>query len=101
MMSAPNAMSGRSGAEARAEAFDRVGARMPALHALQDHVVAGLKRQMQMRHQPLLLGEISVEQVLVASIASIDDSRSRGRSGTSAGSRDQLPELRLARQVAP
>ena len=31
---------------------NRVGAQMPALHALEDHVVAGLQRQMQMRHQP-------------------------------------------------
>ena len=39
-----------------------VGARMPALHALEDQVVAGLQRQMQMRHQPRLIGE-RVEQV--------------------------------------
>ena len=31
-----------------------IGARMPPLHALEDHVVAGLQRQMQMRHQPRL-----------------------------------------------
>ena len=41
---------------------DGVGARMAALHALEDHVVAGLQRQMQMRHQPRLVGE-RVEQV--------------------------------------
>ncbi len=36
---------------------DGVGAAVPALHALQDHVVARLQREMQMRHQPLLLGD--------------------------------------------
>ena len=39
-------------------------ARMPALHALEDEVVARLQRQMQMRHQPLFLGE-RVEQIAV------------------------------------
>ncbi len=53
MMSAPKTMSGRSCPRFRAEA-DGVVAQMPALHALQNHVVAGLKRQMQMRHQPAL-----------------------------------------------
>src|SRR5579863_480471 len=40
---------------------DRVPSRMPAFHALQDHVVARLQRQMEMRHQPLLLGDGSNE----------------------------------------
>ena len=39
---------------------DRVGARMPPLHALQDQVVACLQRQMQMRHQPRLLGDRAI-----------------------------------------
>ena len=43
---------------------DGVGARMPPLHALEDQVVAGLQRQMQMRHQPRLVGE-RVEQIAV------------------------------------
>ena len=43
---------------------DRLVAQMPALHALQDHVVAGLQRQMQMRHQPRLGGD-GVEQIVV------------------------------------
>ncbi len=30
---------------------------MTALHALEDHVVAGLRREMEMRHQPRLLGD--------------------------------------------
>ncbi len=47
----------------RAE-FDRVLPRMPALHPLQNHVVAGLQRQMQMRHQPLIFGD-DVEQIAI------------------------------------
>ena len=35
---------------------------MAALHALQDQIVAGLQRQMQMRHQPRLAGK-RVEQI--------------------------------------
>ena len=54
--SAPNTMSGRS-RRTSAQNADRVGAQVPPLHALQDHVVAGLQRQMQMRHQPRLLGD--------------------------------------------
>ncbi len=34
-----------------------VGAEVPPLHPLQDHVVAGLQRQVEMRHQPLFLGD--------------------------------------------
>ena len=34
--------------------IDHIVARMPALHALQDHVVARLQRQVQVRHQPRL-----------------------------------------------
>jgi hypothetical protein len=34
-----------------------LSARMAALHALQDHVVAGLNREMEMRHQPFLLSD--------------------------------------------
>ena len=41
---------------------DGVGARVAALHALEDHVVAGLQRQMQMRHQPGVVGQ-RVEQI--------------------------------------
>ena len=43
---------------------DRVGAQVPPLHALEDEIVAGLQRQMQMRHQPRVVGE-GVEQVAV------------------------------------
>ena len=61
MMSAPNTMSGRSRRTCSVER-DRVGARMAALHALEDQVVAVLQREMQMRHQPRLVGD-RVEQV--------------------------------------
>ena len=37
---------------------------MPPLHALQDHVVAGLQRQMQVRHKPVFGGQ-RLEQVVV------------------------------------
>jgi hypothetical protein len=40
---------------------DGVGAGMPPLHALEDQIVAGLQGQMQMRHQPWLLGNGSQE----------------------------------------
>jgi hypothetical protein len=43
---------------------DRVGAAVPSLHALEDQVVAGLQRQMEMRHQPRLAGD-QLEQRLV------------------------------------
>ena len=43
---------------------DRIGAQMAPLHALEDEIVAGLQRQMQMRHQPRVVGE-RVEQVTV------------------------------------
>ena len=61
MMSPPNATSGRSRRTSVAEG-DGVGARVAALHALEDHVVAGLQRQMQMRHQPRVVGE-RIEQI--------------------------------------
>ena len=44
--------------------FDRVVSQMPPLHSLQDRMVAGLKRQVQMRHQPFVGGD-DVEQVAV------------------------------------
>ena len=47
----------------RAE-INRVAARVPPLHPLEDQVVAGLQRQMQVRHQPFLAGD-RVEQVAV------------------------------------
>ena len=40
------------------------GTQMTALHALQDHVITGLQRQMQMRHQPLIRSK-RVEQIRV------------------------------------
>ena len=38
----------------RSTVRDRLGAAVAALHALQDHVVAGLKRKVEVRHQPRL-----------------------------------------------
>ena len=43
---------------------DRVGAAVAALHPLEDHVVARLERQMEMRHQARLAGD-QLEQGLV------------------------------------
>ena len=42
----------------------RIGAAVAALHALQDHVVAGLQAEMQMRHQPRLGLDQSQEVVV-------------------------------------
>ena len=42
----------------------RIGAAVAALHALEDHVVAGLERQMEVRHQPRLAGD-QLEQRVV------------------------------------
>ena len=63
MMSAPKTMSGRRRFTCFAEG-DRVVAQMAALHALQHHVVAGLQREMQMRHQAGLGGD-HVEKIVV------------------------------------
>jgi hypothetical protein len=53
-------------------------AQVPPLHALEDHVVAGLQRQMQMRHQPFFRCD-DVEQIAVG----LDriDRRRRNRAG--------------------
>ena len=56
MMSAPNTMSGPRRPHRLAEG-DGVVAEVAALHPLQDHVVAGLQRQVQVRHQPRLAGD--------------------------------------------
>ena len=61
--SAPKTMSGRSRRASRAEAH-RIGPGVAPLHALEDHVVAGLQRQVQVRHQPRLLGD-GGDEVLV------------------------------------
>jgi hypothetical protein len=50
-------------AHARAEG-GCIGARMPALHALEDHVVARLQGKMQMRHQAWLVRK-GIDQVIV------------------------------------
>ncbi len=61
MMSAPNTMSGRSRRTCSVNAIAS-RARVAALHALEDQVVAVLEREMQMRHQPRLVRD-RVEQV--------------------------------------
>ena len=99
MRSAPKTMSGRSAADLGDER-ERVGAQMPALHALQDHVVARLQRQMQMRHQPLLLADARRAAPSSASIESIEERRRRVSSGTCRRiALHQLAEARAARQV--
>ena len=63
MMSAPNATSGRSLRTWLQNAI--ASARVVApLHALEDEIVAGLQRQMQVRHQPRLVAQC-VEQIVV------------------------------------
>ena len=42
----------------------RVRTAVAALHSLEDHVVAGLKRQVEMRHQPRLAGDQLDESVV-------------------------------------
>ena len=44
--------------------LDRILARMPALHPLQNEIITGLQRQMQMRHQPFIVRN-DVEQIAV------------------------------------
>ena len=43
---------------------DSVVAGVPPLHALEDEIVAGLKRQMQMRHQAIMLRE-GVDEIAI------------------------------------
>ena len=61
--SAPIAMPGPQRPRPR-DRRRRIGAQMPALHALQDQVAARLQRQVQMRHQPRLLADQPPEVVV-------------------------------------
>ena len=72
---------------------------MPALHPLQDHVVAGLQRQMQMRHQPLVVGD-GVEQIAIG-LDRIDRGNPQPLQlrHMPQDLLCQLPELRRARQI--
>ena len=54
--SAPIVASGRALRD-RVDRRDRLRAAMAPLHPLQDQIVAGLQRQMEMRHQPRLAGD--------------------------------------------
>ena len=98
MISAPNTMSGRSRAHV-ADERQRIGAQMPALHALEDHIVAGLQRQMQMRHQPA----VRRWRRYSASSASIEvdrgDAQPRQIGHVPEDRLHQLAEARRARQV--
>src|SRR5581483_12131297 len=54
----------RAQAAQRLAKLDGILARVPALHALENEIVAGLERQMQMRHQPVVLRE-SVNEIAI------------------------------------
>ena len=97
MMSAPKTISGRRRRTCVAER-DRVVARMPALHALQDHVVAGLQRQMQMRHQPRLVGD-GVEQIGVG-LDRIDGGDAAGASAPAPARKISSPVCRASARPA-
>ena len=98
MRSAPNTMSGRSRRDRVAER-DRVGPRMPALHALEDQIVAGLQRQMQMRHQPAFAGK-GVDQIAIG-LDRIDRGQAQSLElrHVLEDLLDQRAELRRARQI--
>ena len=78
MMSAPNTTSGRSRRTVSQNAIASAREMAP-LHALEDEVVAGLQRQMQMRHQPRRRCASASSRSRSASTESIDDSRSRSQ----------------------
>ena len=80
---------------------DRVSARMAPLHALEDEIVAVLEREMQMRHEPRLVGE-RIEQVLIG-LDRIDrrDAQAFELRNVLQDLPHQRPEPRAARQVRP
>jgi hypothetical protein len=80
MMSAPIAMSGRCSLHP-GNNLDRLFARMAALHALEDQVIARLQAQMHMRHDAGF-ASYEVEQTLVDFDPVDRRQRRRGRSGT-------------------
>ena len=63
---------------------DDVGPPMPPLHALEHQVVAGLHGEVEMRHQPRLLGHQVAHSSASIAAGSSEDRRSRRSSGTSA-----------------
>ncbi len=71
----PEDQIGPQGAHLVGEANGIVAA-VAALHALQDHVVAGLQRQMEMRHQPFLGHDEAVKLVI-----DLDHDRARRDAG--------------------
>ena len=75
MRSAPIVASGRA-LLIRSTVAHGVGAAVAALHPLEDQVVAGLQREVEMRHQPRLAGD-QLEQGSSISTLSSEDRRSR------------------------
>src|SRR5258708_10434376 len=69
---------------------DRIRSRMAPLHPLEDEVVAGLQRQMQVRHQAFLRSERIHHTPASISMQSREDSRSRSRSLPLEGGRPQV-----------
>ncbi len=78
-----------------------VGAAVAALHPLQDHVVAGLQRQVQVGHQPRLDSQ-AAHQVGV-DLGRVDGRQPQARQlgDQLQDPRDELAERRLAGQVRP
>ena len=77
-----------------------VGARVPPLHALEDQVIAGLKRQMQMRHHTPLIGQC-VEKIVVG-LHRVDGGEAQARQirHVVQYALDQRAQPRRARQIA-
>jgi hypothetical protein len=73
---------------------------VPALHALQDHVVARLEGHVEVRHEARLAGD-DVEQRSSISTLSIEERRRRGRSGTCRNIRSTSSPGSGFRQVGP
>ena len=98
MRSAPNTTSGRSRRTVSVNA-DRIAARMAPLHALQDHVVARLQRQMEVRHEPLLLGDRADQRVVGLDRIDRGEAQPLELRHVAEDGADQLAEARPARQV--
>ena len=80
--SGPRRSRRRARAFSRSTSAHRVGARVAALHPLEDQVVARLQRQMEVRHHPRLAARPARTARSSISIESSDDSRSRSSAGT-------------------
>jgi hypothetical protein len=89
MKSAPEYHTGASAPQVAGERY-RIRSRMTPLHPLEDEVVAGLQRQMQVRHQAFLRSERIHHTPASISMQSREDSRSRSRSLPLEGGRPQV-----------